>query len=265
MMNKDILAGKWALVTGASSGLGVDFARILASRGTNLVLVARREEKLKSVKDTLVEAYRVDVRVIPFDLAGNGAAAGLYEEINSRGLDIDVLINNAGFGLYGPFLDGDLSSEQDMINLNVEALMSLTKLFLRDMQERGSGYVLQVASNGAYQPTPGYAVYSATKSFVLSFGEALNYELKDSPVSVTVVSPGPTTTEFHQVSGQGRDNLYLRLLTMESGRVAEIGINAMLKGKPSVVPGRLNAALAWISQRVPRRLAAAAAGWTMGI
>lgn len=263
-MNKDILAGKWALVTGASSGLGVDFARELADRDMNLILVARRKEKLAEVREQLIEDYEVEVEILPRDLSARDAPRKLFEELKNRGLEIEVLINNAGFGLYGKFQDQELDHLQDMIDLNVRTLTGLTHLVLPEMLERGSGYILQVASNGAYQPTPGYAVYSATKSFVLSFGEALNYELKGSPVSVTVVSPGPTATEFHQVSGQGRDNLYLRLLTMESETVAEIGINAMLKGKPSVVPGWLNAVMAWISQRVPRRLAAAAAAWTMG-
>ena len=264
-MAKNILTGKWALVTGASSGLGVDFARDLAGREMNLVLVARREEKLRQVQEEIIQDFQVEVKIIPFDLAGKNAPRELSEKIREMSIEIEVLINNAGFGIYGAFLEADYQVEQDMLQLNMATLTGLTKIYTREMQERGSGYVMLVASNGAYQPSPGYAAYSATKSYVLSLGEAVNYELKDSPVSLTVVSPGPTRTEFHDVTGQGRDNLYLKLVTMESKKVTRIGIDAMLKGKPSVIPGWLNAVLAWSAQRMPRRLATASAAWMMGI
>ncbi len=263
-MTENILTGKWALVTGASSGLGVDFARDLAGRGMNLVLVARREEKLRQVQEEIVRDYQVEVKVISFDLADTNAPRELSEKIQEMGLEIEVLINNAGFGIYGPFLEADYQVEQDMLQLNMQTLTGLTKIYAREMKERGSGSILLVASNGAYQPTPGYAVYSATKSYVLSLGEAVNYELKDSPVSLTVISPGPTRTEFHDVTGQDRDNLYLKLVTMDSKKVTRIGIEALLKGKPSVVPGWLNAVLAWSAQRLPRRLATITAAWMMG-
>ena len=263
-MSEGILTGKWALVTGASSGLGADFARELASRGANLVLVARREERLQQVAAELVDEYSVEARVLTADLAAERAAEALYEQVSALGIQVDVLINNAGFGVYGHFVEEDWHEQRAMINLNVETLTGLTRLFSREMASRGFGCVLLVASTGAYQPTPHYAAYAASKSYVLSFGEALNFELKDSPVNVTVLSPGVTRTEFHDVSGQGRDNLYVRLTTMESERVARIGIEAMLKGKPSVVPGFLNKITAWFAQRAPRRMATAAAAWMMG-
>lgn len=264
-MINNILTGKWALVTGGSSGLGVDFARALAGRGMNLVLVARREEKLRQVQEEISRDFPVEVRVLPFDLARDRAAESLYQRIQQLGIEVDILINNAGFGLYGDFLKEDWENEQDMIRLNVQTLVGLTKLFGREMVERGAGRILLVASNAAYQPSPGYAVYGGTKTFVLSFGEAVNYELKDSPVNVTVISPGPTQTEFHDVSGQGRDNLYIKMVTMESERVAEIGVKAMLRGKPSVVPGFVNKIGAWFGQRIPRRWATALAAWMMGV
>jgi uncharacterized protein len=264
-MSESILTGKWALVTGTSSGLGVDFARELAGRGMNMVLVARREEKLRQVQEEIIRDFEVEVIIVPFDLAGKNAPGELSKKIREMGLEIEVLINNAGFGIFGEFLEADYQTEQDMLQLNMATLTGLTKIYAREMQERGSGYIMLVASNGAYQPSPGYAAYSATKSYVLSLGEAVNYELKDSPVSLTVVSPGPTRTEFHDVTGQGRDNLYLKLATMESENVTRIGIKAMLKGKPSVIPGWLNAVLAWSAQRMPRRIATASAAWMMGI
>jgi hypothetical protein len=262
-MDRTNVAGKWALVTGASSGLGVDFARTLAEKGSNLVLVARREERLQEVAAELEREFGVEARAVPFDLAQDQAPRKLYQTVIEKGLEVDILINNAGFGLYGQFLEQDWETEKDMIDLNVQTLVGLTRLFVKDMVKRNFGYVLLVASTGAYQPTPYYAAYSASKSFVLSFGEALNYELKESPVSSTVISPGVTRTEFHEVSGQGRDNPYVRLTTMESSRVARIGIQALLQGKPSVVPGWLNKITAWFALRMPRRLATWAAARMM--
>jgi len=263
MAEKD-LRGKWGLVTGASSGLGVDFARRLAARGCSLILVARREERLREVKSELEDKYGVDARVIPMDLARDEAPRELLDKVHGEGLQVDVLINNAGFGVHGSFVDGDWDRYRTMIKLNVQALVGLTRLVLEGMQERGSGYIMLVASNGAFQPTPEYALYGATKSLVRSFGEALNYELRHSPVSCTVVSPGPTRTEFHDVSGQDRqENLYIRMLLMESERVTEIGVRAMLRGKSSVVPGFLNTIFAWTAQRGPRRWVTALAGELM--
>lgn len=264
-MNKDILAGKWALVTGASSGLGVDFARELADRDMNLILVARRKEKLAEVRKQLIEDYGVEVELMSRDLSERDAPRKLFEELKDRGLEIEVLINNAGFGLYGKFQDQELDHLQDMIDLNVRSLTSLTHLVLPEMLERGSGYVLQVASNGAFQPSSGYAVYGGTKSFVHSFSQAVSYELRDTPVQMTVVSPGPARTEFHEVSSQGRDNWYIQLTLMSSERVARIGVQALFRGKSGVVPGWINATAAWFAQRLPRRWAAALAGWTMGV
>lgn len=253
------------MVTGGSSGLGVDFAHQLAARGCNLILTARREGRLQAVKEELEGEYGVVVRVIPMDLAQDGAPRGLLDKVHDQGLAVDVLINNAGFGLYGPFIDREWDEYRTMIKLNVQTVMGLARLVLEGMLDRGFGYILFVASNGAFQPSPKYALYSATKSLVRDFGEALNYELRKSPVSCTVTSPGPTRTEFHDVAGQDRqENLYIRLLLMESERVAEISIGALLNGKPSVVPGWINAAFAWTAQRGPRRLITALAGELMG-
>jgi short-subunit dehydrogenase len=265
MTDKNIVAGKWALVTGGSSGLGVDFARELAGRGMNLILVARREEKLAAVREELIDEYGVEVEVLSRDLSGQDAPRQLYEELEERGLEIEVLINNAGFGLYGKFQDQELDHIQDMIDLNVRTLTTLTHLVLPEMLERGSGYVLQVASNAAYQPSPGYAAYGGTKSYVHSFSQAVSYELRDTPVRMTVVSPGPTRTEFHEVSSQGRDNWYIQMQLMPSEKVARIGVQALFRGKSGVVPGWFNASAAWLAQRLPRRWAAALAGWTMGV
>ena len=259
-----LLKGKTALVTGASSGLGVDFATILAERGCNLVLVARREERLRKLADELTQRHDVQAHVIAMNLAPLGAAPDLYNRIRALNLTVDVLINNAGFGVYGPFTEIPLEREQEMLLLDVVALVHLTKLYVRDMLARKFGYVLQVASIGAYQPSPTYATYSAAKSFVLSFGEALSYELRGTNVKMSVLSPGVTETEFLAVAGQRR-TLYQRLSMMPSRPVAEIGIAAMLRGKPSKVAGLMNALTAWSLRFVPRRLQAAMASAAMQV
>lgn len=252
------LRGKTALVTGASSGLGVDFARHLAARGCNLILVARRENQLRAVQEEIRQRYSVDVQIIPMDLAAEDAPQILYDQLQAEGKQVDVLINNAGYGLYGQFTEIEWEREKNMLELDIITLMHLTKLFTKDMVARNFGFILLVASIGAYQPSPLYASYSAAKSFVLNFGEALNYELRQTNVRCTVISPGITATEFLKVSGQ-QASLYQRLAMMKSEDVTRIGIESMLKGKPSVVPGRLNALSVWSNRLMPRRLSAAVA------
>jgi short-subunit dehydrogenase len=257
-----VLTGKTALVTGASSGLGVDFATILAEQGCNLVLVARREDRLRTLGGELGRRHGVQAHVIGMSLSPPGAAQELYDRLRALHLDVDVLINNAGFGAYGPFTEIPWEREEEMLQLDIVALVHLTKLFVHDMLARNFGYILQVSSIGAYQPSPTYATYSAAKAFVLSFGEALNYELRHTNVKVSVLSPGVTETEFLQVAGQ-RKSLFQRLSMMQSRPVAEMGIAAMLRGKPSKVAGTMNALTAWSLRFVPRRLQAAMASAAM--
>lgn len=256
------LRGKTALVTGASSGLGVDFATILAERGCNLILVARREERLRTLAGELASRHGVQAQAIALSLSSLGAAQVLYDRIRALGLTVDILINNAGFGIYGPFTETPWEREEEMLLLDVVAPVHLTKLFVRDMLARRFGYVLQVSSIGAYQPSPTYATYSASKAFLLSFGEALSYELRDTQVKMCVLSPGVTETEFLDVAGQRR-SLYQRMSIMPSRPVAEIGIEAMLRGKPSKVAGVMNAFAVWSLRFMPRRLQAAMASVAM--
>lgn len=252
------LQGKTALVTGASSGLGVDFARHLAARGCNLILVARRENQLRVVQEEIGQRYGVEVQIIPMDLAADNAPQALYDQIKAEGKQVDVLINNAGYGLYGQFTEIEWEREKNMLELDIITLMHLTKLCVKDMVARNFGFILLVSSIGAYQPSPLYASYSAAKSFVLNFGEALSYELRKTNVRCTVVSPGITATEFLKVSGQ-QASLYQRLAMMKSEDVTRIGIESMLKGRPGVVPGRLNAISVWLNRLMPRRISAALA------
>jgi short-subunit dehydrogenase len=258
------LEGRWAVVTGASSGLGADLARVLAERRCNTVLVARREERLKELARELEQGAGVRTDVVALDLCDAGAPEALFQRLAGEGISVDVLVNNAGFGVYGDDLGIPWERERQMLELDVSALVQLTKLFLPGMVERDFGHVLQVASIGAYQPTPSYAAYSAAKAFVLSYGEALSYELRRTRVRITVLSPGVTKTEFLQVSGQ-TPNLYQRMAMMPSRKVAEVGVRAMLRGRPSVVPGLLNKASVFGVRFMPRRAQAATAHLLMNL
>lgn len=241
------LEGKSALVTGASSGLGADFARQLGEMGCDVVLVARRGDRLEALKREIETTSDVRATCIAMDLAAPDAAATLSDRLAKTGVTVDVLVNDAGFGLFGEFLDLEWTRIHELLELNIVALTELTHLFAQGMRERGFGYVLLVASNGAFQPTPLYAAYSASKSYVLSLGEALHYELRDSGVGVTVLVPGVTRTEFHTVAGQALTP-YQRRTIMPSAKVARIGLGAMRRGKASVVAGRTNAVLAFLTR-----------------
>jgi uncharacterized protein len=251
-----ILAGKCALVTGASSGLGVDFARELAGHGARLVIVARREDALKKLQDEIKTKYGVEVMTVALDLSSPSAPQALFDLVKQNKLQVDVLVNNAGFGVYGNELDIPWEKTNQMLQLDIVALTHMTKVFARDMVKRGHGYILQVASIGAYQPSPTYAAYSAAKAYVLSFGEALNYELRGTGVSCTVVSPGVTETEFLIVSGQKR-NWFHNATMMKSADVARIGVNAMLRRRYSVVTGFLNWLMTFSARFTPRPMLAA--------
>lgn len=262
MSTKKNIRGKRALVTGASSGLGVDFARNLAARGANLVLVARRQERLQEVAEGLRANNDVEVEIVVMDLASDEAPASLHEQLATAGRAIDILINNAGFGLYGDYLEIPWERERAMIDIDVVTVAHLTKLFARDMVSRGWGRILQISSIGAYQPTPTYAAYGAAKAFVLGFGEAVNFELRGTGVSCTVVSPGVTATEFLRVAGQ-QPTLYQRLYMMKSADVARIGIEAMLEQRASIIPGLHNSLTTWSLRFIPRKLATYIAWHTM--
>lgn len=252
------LKGKTALITGASSGLGVDFAHQLAAMGCELILVARRVEKLEAVKKEVEATYKVKAHLFPQDLTAEHAVEDLYQKIESAGLKVDVLINNAGYGTYGEFTEIPWEKEKNMLELDMLVLTHLTKLYARDMIKRGFGHILQVSSIAAYQPSPTYASYGAAKAYVLSFAEALNHELRGSGVSCTALSPGVTATEFLKVSGQ-EPTAYQRLMMMESPDVVRIGLKAMLKGRGSVVPGFGNWLSALLTRLISRSASAALA------
>ncbi len=255
------LEGRTALVTGASSGIGVDFARELAERGAALILVARREDRLHDVALDLRHRFKVRVDVIAMDLAESGAGQALFDEVGSRERTVDILVNNAGFGVHRDFLDVSWEREEQMLNLDIVTLVHLTKLFAAGMVQRGWGRILQVASIAAFQPTPTYATYGGAKAFVLNFSEAFHYELRGTGVSCTVISPGATATEFLDVAGQAEKAGHtMTMMTSES--VGRIGIRSMLRQRISVVPGLVNKLSTFLTRFTPRIISTAVA-WLM--
>ena len=242
---------RWALVTGASSGFGVQFARLLAERKANLVLVARRTEPMEALAKELRHRHAVQVVVEGMDLARTGAAADLKSRLDARGIAVEVLVNNAGYGLYGAFLDQPLGKITDMLQLNMITVTELTHVFAQDMVQRRSGHILLTASLLGYQAVPGFAAYAATKAYVLLLGEALHQELEPHGVSVTALCPGSSETSFGDVAGQKFSPL-VRLMTIEPRRVAMAGLGAMLRRKATVVPGFLNKATVFFDRLMPR-------------
>ena len=247
---------KTALVTGASSGIGTEIARLLAADGYSLILAARRAEQLNALADELKSRFGVAATASPTDLSKPGAAAKLWKEVTAYGRTIDVLINNAGIAASGALVDIDPSTISAMLNLNVVALTALAQLALCDMRTRGRGRVLNVASVAGYQPGgPGMAVYYATKNYVLSLTRALSVELRGTGVTVTALCPGPTHTELETTAGVESIRLFRWLPVMDARTVAEVGVRAMHRGRVVAIPGFFNKLLAIGGELPPRSLA----------
>lgn len=249
-----IFAGKTALVTGASSGMGADFARQLAAEGCHLILVARRFERMDALRKEIQGKYPTRVQLLARDLSTVGAGAELYEETEALGLQVDILINNAGSGQSGHFLEVDDQREQDMLMLNIFTLTQLSKLYGRQMTARGSGHILLVASVAAFQPMPTLAAYGASKAYVLSLGEAMAFELKERGVTVTTLCPGGVLTEFPEMAGQKLSPMHERGM-MQSPDVVAAALKALRRGEPLVVPGLMNQAGVFANRLLPRKLA----------
>jgi uncharacterized protein len=232
-------SGRTALITGASAGLGREFARLAARDGHDVVLVARRKDRLLELAKELESAHAVRSTVIDADLADYRAPQGVFDHVKAAGLSIDILINNAGFGSHGNFVDADLAREAEMVDVNIRALMALTHLFVPPMLARKSGRVLNVASLAGFVPGPKMATYYASKAFVLSFTEALAMELRGTGVTVTASCPGPVATEFGAVAKSERTNLF-RGGPADAVSVATHAYRAMLAGKVVAIPGFKN-------------------------
>lgn len=252
------------LITGASSGIGKEFALIFAKNNYNLILVARRKNILEDIAKKIMNEHSIQVMVIAKDLLQPDAAKEIYSELQEKNITVDVLVNNAGFGVWGKFSSSNLNSTLDMIKVNITTLTELTHLFLPAMLKQKKGRIMNVASTAAFQSGPNMAVYCASKAYVLSFSEALSCEMKNSGVTVTSLCPGATTTEFQELAKMTHTRILKNSFSlMDAKTVAEIGFYAILRGKSVVVTGVLNKVFAFSARIVPRSMATKIAGFLM--
>jgi len=242
----------FALVTGASSGIGLELSRLLASGGHNLILVARNEVTLRRLARELESAYGKMVHIVAKDLADPASPAAIHAFCMGRGLPVDILVNNAGFATNGPFAATDLPTELAQMQVNVVALTHLSKLFLPEMLALRRGRILNVASTAGFQPGPYMAVYYASKAYVVSLSEAMAEEVRGTGVSVTVLCPGPTRTDFQRRAGMENVAIAKQAFMMDAAAVAQAGYDGMMHGTPIVIPGLSNKAGALLVKFVPR-------------
>lgn len=246
------MSRKVALITGASAGLGEQFARRFARDGHDVILVARGASRLEALAATLQKEHGVTAHVLPADLSRPEAPEQLFAQVAERGLVVDFLVNNAGFGSAGPFLDQDVKREAEMVEVNCTALLKLTHLFARPMRERGQGRILNVASTAGFQPGPYMATYYATKAFVVSLSEALAYELKGTGVTVTCHCPGATHTEFAQRAGNDKTRLFQRSGVAKASDVVDHAYAQMMRGSVLAIHGVFNGIAAFMVRLSPR-------------
>jgi len=256
--------GKTALITGASSGIGYELSKLFAADGYDLIPVARNERQLHELATTLQQAHDVRVTPIALDLSEPGVDEVLWSATKRQNLTVDVLVNNAGYGLLGRFVDLDGTEMLNMLNLNVLTLTALTRRFLPPMIARGWGRVLNIGSTGSFQPVPSMAVYAASKAYVLSFSEALAQEVRGTGVRVTALCPGMTRTGFQaRARMEGVPSRLNMLGSMSAERVARIGYRALMRGQTVVVPGLLNQLLIQAQRLAPRALIRQVSEWMM--
>ncbi len=251
-----------ALVTGASGGIGGELALELAGRGYDVIITARRADRLMALKAKIEAAHRVRVHVLPEDLGVPGGAESLIRQVDVLGQPVSFLANNAGFGLHGDFLDHEPGRLEQMLRLNMLVLTTLTLHFGRTMRARGRGCVLQVSSVGGFQSSPYYAAYSATKAYVLLLSEAMHFELRKSGVTVTTLCPGLTDTEFHEVAEHPKTGI-AALTTMSASTVAQAGVRAALRGRRLLIPGLMNKLTMFMLRFLPRSWTIAGTGLMM--
>lgn len=256
---------RFALITGATSGIGNGFAHVIARDGINLVITARNETRLKEVKSELEAKYSIKVKIIPRDLANPEAPSEIFEILKQEGIVLSVLVNNAGFNVYGKFEETDLEEEIRMIHLHIAAVTQMTKLFLRQRSLQGENMILNMSSIAGLVPGPLVSVHFATRAYILSFSLALTNELQGSDVHVTCLCPGPTKSAFFGRAGMSDVRLASGkpIKLMDAQAVAAIGYDALKKGKEIVVPGYRNKILAFMATVVPRSLAIKLTRWLM--
>jgi short-subunit dehydrogenase len=251
---------KYALITGGTSGIGYELSKMFARDGYNLVIVSRSDERLQEVADEFEQQFNIEVKTIAKDLFKPAAAKEVYDQTTQWGITIDVLVNNAGQAEYGKFAETDLDRDIDLIHLDVIAVMSLTKYYLREMVARNDGKILNLASSLAKSPTPLMAVYAAAKSFVLSFTEALIQEVKDTEVTLTALMPNATDTDFFHKAKATDTVAYKKMTFYKPEEIAQAAYEGLQAGKDTVVPGVINKAQLLFNNIMPDRAVAAVTG-----
>lgn len=247
---------KTALITGASSGIGKSLAFEFAKNNFNLIVVAEKEEELAQTAKEIKSEYLVEVYEIPIDLTKEEAPQRIYDQVRTEGLQIDVLVNDAGVGQKEKFHETEVDKDITIIRLNIEALVRLTKLFVRDMVTRGDGKILNLGSVAGFQPGPMLAVYHASKAFVVSFSEAISKELEGTGVTVTALCPGPTDTNFFNRADMENARILEAGTVMEPDKVAKIGFEALMEGERVIIPGMSNKMLTFSRRLIPQKLQA---------
>jgi len=247
------MAKETVLITGASSGLGMELAKLFAADGSDLVLVARREERLIELAQDLKSEHGIEVHVLPKDLSKRTAPKEIFDHLNKEKIEIDVVVNNAGFGSKGHIAELDTDLQLDMIQVNLVALTHLTRLFIPGIIERGYGGILNVGSLAGFQPGPNLAVYFATKAFVLSFTEALAEEISNPNIKISCLAPGPVKTEFGEKSDL-EDSLLFKVSLMEMAPVVKAGYEGFRKGQTIIIPGLKQQIVPFLNRFTPRLL-----------
>jgi len=252
---------KTTLITGASTGIGYEFVKLFAKEGYDLVITARNETKLKEISNEVQNKHNVKVKVLQKDLSKQNAGEEIFNAIKNENINVDVLINNAGFGIFDEYWKIDNKNEKEMLQVNIIALAELTNLFAKDMMNRSGGKILNVASTAAYQPGPTMAGYYASKAFVLSYSQAIDFEMRKKGVQVSTLSPGATITEFQIRAHMEELNLFKKGFTMSAEVVAKIGYNGLMKGKSVIIPGAMNKISAMSSKITPSKISMKIVNW----
>jgi len=250
---------KTALITGATEGIGLEFAKLFAQKGNNLILIARNENRLQTIANKL-QSYNIDVKIYAKDLSIIENAKYIYDDLKKSSISVDYVVNNAGFGINDYYINIDWQREQEMFKLNMFTLAYYTKTFAKDMKERKFGRILNIGSTGSFQPGPYMAGYCATKAFVLSLSEAVNYELRGTNVSVTTLCPGVTDTKFHSIAQTGNTLMSKFLSNSTAEKVAKYGFKIMEKRKSSGVHGFSNNVMIFSNRFTCRKLLITFAG-----
>jgi len=253
---------KTVLITGASSGIGKALAFEFATHNYNLVLVARRKELLDNIKQRIKQKHSINIDVVTMDLATLDAAERLVQKITEQHIEVDVLINNAGFGILGELQENNIERIESMLILNIITLTKLSRLFAAEMIKKGTGNIINIASTAAFQPVPKLAAYAATKSYVMNFSDAIAYELKDKNIKVLTVSPGATQSEFGSTAGFGDDTTFFNKMP-SSEDLAKFTYKAMSQQKTNVIHGLKNRIMAFSNRFAPRKIAIAIAAMMM--